>query len=237
VAVQSLQVAPNDPQVELLEVMHFPAWQQPERQLRALQLPEPLELPDDDDPLELPDEEPLDEPDEEPLELPDDDELLDDPLDDPEELDDVPPLHAPALQVPPVAVQSMQLTPSRPHAESSRPTLQLPLASQQPPHTAAHPVTASSPPSSPASSTVASPVSSPLEDPPELVLPAPLLLRPTPLVLPELLPLELPDEVLVPASTLGLVVGVESSLAVSKPLPVPLAAHAATVTSATAIAT
>jgi hypothetical protein len=216
VAEQSLQVAPNVPQVASLCFMHFPPWQQPERHETRLQFPP--EPPDE--PLEP--EEPLLDPEDEPLE--------------PE--DPAPPVHVPDWQVWPVAVQSTQLTPFKPHADSSRPTLQLPLASQHPPQIAAHPLVAS-PPSSPASSPteLSSP---PVGDPPELVLlgaPLLLLLRPTPLVLPEELPLELPEEeLLLPASARGVVViGVESSPSVSKVDPPPVA-QAATVTSASATA-
>jgi len=83
--VQSLQAFPRLPHVVSLDFMHLPAWQQPVRQLSALQLP--------DDPEELPLDEPLDDPEELPLDDPD--EL---PLDDPEELpldEPVPPAHAP----------------------------------------------------------------------------------------------------------------------------------------------
>lgn len=102
-------------------------------------------------------------------------------------------------------MQSTHDTPFSPQAESSRPTPQLPFESQQPPQIAAQPVAASSLASSP-SSLASSPAaaSSPVGVPPELA--APLLLRPTPLELPEL-PLDPPDDIsVVPASRLGVVV-------------------------------
>jgi hypothetical protein len=97
-AVQSLQVLPRLPQVVSLFFMHVPFWQQPVRQLLALQLP-PLELPlddPDDDPLEDPEELPLEDPEDDPLDEPLED-PDDEPLDDPEE----PPLDDP-VQDPPV---------------------------------------------------------------------------------------------------------------------------------------
>jgi len=83
VVVQSLQDPPRFPQVASLGfAQEPPAVQHPVRHVRRLQLPPP---PLEDEPDELP----LDDPEEEPDEL---------PLDDPEEepLDPVPPVHAPA---------------------------------------------------------------------------------------------------------------------------------------------
>ena len=160
VAVQSLQVVPRLPQVDALGFMHVPPSQQPFKQFRRLQLPPPPE-----EPL------PLDDPDELPLLLPDDD------VDAPE--------HVQLWHDWPVAVQSMHDPPLTPHTDGSRPVLQLPLESQHPPQTAAHPVVASSPAPSSAllASSVAAP-SSPGETLPELFEPVPLLISP-PLVPPE----------------------------------------------------
>jgi len=128
-----------------------------------------------------------------------------------------------------VDVQSTHETPSSPQAESSRPTLQLPDVSQHPPHVAAQPVTLLSSPSPPAlASSPAVVPSSPVSTLPPLA--APLLLRPTPLPLPEL-PLEPPDDdVLASAFFTGGVDGLVSTLSSA----VDPVAHAATVARATA---
>jgi hypothetical protein len=146
------------PQLVVLGFMHVPPWQQPVRHVSKLQFPPPR-LPDDD---------PLDEPDDDPL----DPELLPD--------DDVEPAHVPAWHDWLLPVQSTHDTPLKPHAESSRPTLQLPFESQQPPQVAAQPPLASSPESSAVASSVATlpellvlpPPVPPLMSPP-LVFPAP----------------------------------------------------------------
>jgi hypothetical protein len=179
VVVQSLHVPPRLPQVELLACMQVPPWQQPLRHVRRLQVPPLPPLDDVDDPL---------------------DELL--PLLLPL-LEDVEPPHVPVWHDCPVTVQSVHDAPFNPHADSSLPRLQLPDESQHPPQTAAHP-----PPSSPPSGVLASSVvaSSPPVVAPELP-PAPLLLRPTPLLSPEPL-LDPLDDVALPASCVGVGVGV-----------------------------
>jgi hypothetical protein len=155
VVVQSLHVAPRVPHVALLVFMQLPPWQHPLRQLRRLQFPPPPPL------LLLDDELPLLDPDDE---LP----LL---------LDDMGPEQTPVWHDWLVPVQSTHDAPFNPHAESSRPTLQLPAESQQPPQMAGQPPP-SSPLSSPSSLVVASSPaaapSSPLVALPELL--APLLL-------------------------------------------------------------
>lgn len=169
VVVQSLQALPRLPHVVSLGFMHLPPWQQPVRQLSRLQLPP-------DDPLDDPEELPLDDPDELPLE---------EPLDDPEELplDEPVPAHDPLWHVWLVTVQSTQPVPPMPHAESSLPPAQLPLVSQHPPQTAEQPLASSPLASSPMTT---EPLLLPLPLPVpllELPLPPPLLLlfRPGPL--------------------------------------------------------
>ena len=163
-AEQSLHEPPKLPQVVALDFMHVPPWQQPLRQLRRLQFPP---LPD-----ELPDDDPLD-----PELLPD---------------DEVEPEHVPAWHDWLLPVQSTHDTPLKPHAELSRPTLQLPFESQQPPQVAAQPPLASSA----VASSVTAP-SSPVATLPELpVLPPPVppLMSP-PLVFPAPEPpLDPPDD-------------------------------------------
>jgi len=161
VVVQSLHAFPRLPQVDAPGFMQVLPWQQPFKQLRRLQVPPA--------PPDEPDDRPLDEPDELPLLLPDDD--VDAPV------------HVPVWHDWPVAVQSMHATPLAPHADGSRPVLQLPLESQHPPQAAAHAVVASSPAPSSAllASSVAAP-SSPGEALPELLAPVPPLMSP-PLVL------------------------------------------------------
>jgi hypothetical protein len=131
-----------------------------------------------------------------------------------------------------VAVQSLQVTPFNPQAESSRPMLQLPDVSQQPPQMAGHPPPPSSPPpSSPSVAVVASSEasSSPVDVLPELLAPVPPLMSLL-LELPELL--DPPDEVFgAPESFFGVtVVGVVKSSETS----VDPAAHAMKVAKARA---
>lgn len=155
-----MQELPRFPQVVVLGFMQVPPWQQPVKQLSALQLPPP--------------EPPLDDPDELPLEDPD--EL---PLEDPDSA-----AHAPLWHVWLVAVQSTHDDPCSPHAESSVPMPQLPFASQQPPQFAAQPLPLASSPVAPSSPALApsSPDEPPLTSP--LLLPLlpllPLLFKPGP---------------------------------------------------------
>jgi len=175
-AEQSLHEPPRLPQVVVLDFMHVPPWQQPLRHERKLQLPPP--------------------PDELPLDDPLDPELLPD--------DEVERAHVPAWHDWLLLVQSTHDTPLKPHAESSRPTLQLPFESQQPPQVAAQPPLASSPESPAVASSVAAP-SSPVAMPPELfVLPPPLMSLPLALPAPAP-PLDPPDDepVIALASRLG----------------------------------
>ena len=187
--VQSLQLAPRTPQVLSLIFLQEPLSQQPPAQLIALHLlpPPPLE-PDDPDPEEplpeelpdvLPEALPLDDPEALPLEDPE--ELpLEDPEPDPEEAPDDVGVPAQALlwQVWPVAVQSAQVAPSVPQAESSRPVVQFPLGSQHPRQMAAQPVGDASSPASSDEGAASSPAGAPL-----------LLPEPSSPVVPELSPL------------------------------------------------
>jgi hypothetical protein len=166
VAVQSLQELPKFPQVVSLDCMHMPFWQQPVKQLPALQWPElPLDEPDDD-PLDDPDELPLDEPEDDPDEL---------PLDEPDM-----PTHVPIEpHVWFVAVQSTHAAPFVPHAVLSLPTPQWPDRSQHPLQIAAHPLASSLLASSPGAAPLLLVLL--LVLPPLLLLPLlPLLLRPAP---------------------------------------------------------
>jgi hypothetical protein len=185
-AVQSVQVAPRTPHaVALVFFTQVPFWQQPPAQLATLQWPPPLD-PEDDDPEELvpEDELPLEEPEELPLVDPDPDPEPDPvPEDDPEDDPDEAPAQTLLWQLWPVEVQSTQLPPLVPHAESSRPVAQLPLLSQQPRQKEAQPAGASS---AGVASSAGGAASSPDGDP--VVLPEEVLS-------PELLPLSLPEEV------------------------------------------
>jgi hypothetical protein len=152
-AVQSLQVIPRLPHVVSLLFMQVPPWQQPLRQLPRLQ-PRP---PPPDEPDELPEELPLEDP-------------LDDPLDE---------LLVGSPQVPAwhtwfTPVQSLQVEPWVPQAESSIPELQDPFMSQHPVVHVAAQALAALPPSPPALEEASSPEELPLSSPEGIFRPGPV---------------------------------------------------------------